>query len=113
MEIVNLLFGHSRGTYEIDRIFQDRFQTLLKSAGYDGYGVEDGDWYSKSFIVRLYRWGDDDALEVDLPNFECHQLDLKIKWYKCPLRDSYSNIPFTEEMMCSLEEILSYELKDR
>lgn len=113
MEIGNMLFGHSRGIYEIDRIFQDRFQTLLKSAGYDGYGVEDGDWHSKSFIVRPYWWGDDDAPEVDLPNFECPRLDLKIKWYKYPLRDSYSNIPFTEEMMCSLEEILSCELKDR
>lgn len=109
MEIGNILFGHSRGNYEVDRSFQLRFQYFLEKAGYDGYGVKEGNKQAKSFIVRPYWWGDDDAEEANLPNFECPELGLTIKWYKYPMRDAYSNIPFTEEIMSALEEILNRE----
>lgn len=32
---------------------------------------------------------------TEKPNFHYKPVDLKIKWYKYPFRDSYSNIPFT------------------
>lgn len=112
-ELGNLLFGHSRGNYQVDRKYQERFCEVLEKAGYDSYGCsESGDNLYPNFTVRPYWWGDDDAEEATLPNFECKELGLEIAWYKYPLRDSYSNIPFTDEVMESLERIVGIDTWD-
>lgn len=107
MEIGNMLFGHSRGRYPIDRgKYQDRFCEMLYYAGYDNYGCQDKDNVSSHFIVRPYWWGDGEDPDANLPNFECKELGLEIRWYKYALRDSYSNIPFTDELMEKLEDMV-------
>lgn len=106
-EIGNLVFGNSRGNYPIDREnFDDRFYKVLTKAGYDSYGCDESENVSPHFVVRPYYWGDDEE-EAEKPNFECKELGLEIKWYKYPLRDAYSNIPFTEEIMKKLEDFVN------
>lgn len=112
MEIGNLLWGHSRGRYPVDRDkFQYRFVELLKQIGYDNHGVEleEGEEgytgkINSNFIVRPYCW-DDDSPDCLLPNFECPKLKFTLSWYKYALRDSYSNKELTEELMQKLEEL--------
>ena len=118
MELGNMFFGNSRGEYEIDRSFQSRFCEVLHRLGVDDHGVanreEDmndmGGITTDSYIIRPYYWGDE-LEQAKLPNFEFPSLDLKIKWYKYPLRDSYSNRPFTEEIMEELEKFSEKESK--
>lgn len=108
MEIGNMVFGHSRGEYQVSRVYQDRFCILLYDLGYDSYGVENRSFKgnrTNRIVVRPYWWGDEDSIEATLPNFECKELGLELRWYKYPLRDSYSNIPFTAEIMRKLEKI--------
>ena len=94
MELGNLIFGHSRGTYAIERHpYSQIFYDFLTKNGFDAYGYhkEHGDVFENEvFIIRPYYWGDDEAL-MDLPNFEYKPDDIKINWYKYPLRDAYCN----------------------
>lgn len=104
MELGNMLFGNSRGEYPVDRAeYQDSFHEFLERINCDGYGFYDGpaDIENKrggitTDIVEInpYWWGDeDDYEECEKPNFWYKPLDIKVDWYKYPVRDSYSNIP--------------------
>ena len=73
MEMVNMIFGHSRGNVHIERMvgFESALSMLLEMAGYDSYGNygEDNPVH-KLFSVRPYYWGDCD----------CGWEDMGYKW---------------------------------
>ena len=96
MEIGNILFGNSRGTYKIDRQggYEDIFAEFLTSNNFDSYGYKKDNkertFENDVFIIRPYYWGDDEE-EAQLPNFVHKATNLEINWYKYPMRDAYSN----------------------
>lgn len=112
MELGNLLFGHSRGEYELDRgRFQDIFEKFLYRIGSDvyGYGPNDENPYeTKLFVLRPYYWGEDEEFG-NLPNFVYKPLGLEIRWYKYALRDAYCNQNITPQ---KLKEILMRCVKE-
>ena len=107
MELGNLMFGNSRGNYEIDREkYQDIFLEWLDAHGFDGYGLaadaqmaerftsegEDTRFENDVFVIRPYYWGEDARIAAK-PNFVYKPDGLEICWYKYPMRDAYSNVP--------------------
>ena len=98
MELGNLLFGHSRGEYQVDReTYQDMFGKFLEKINCDEYGCfqgNDGIFENEVFAIRPYYWGNDEE-EMAKPNFVYKPDNLEIRWYKYPLRDSYSNQELT------------------
>ncbi len=95
MELGNLLFGNSRGTYCVEprSEYQDAFCEFLFTNGFDGYGYhgdDADDFENDTFVVRPYYWGDDEKI-AELPNFVFKPTGLEISWYKYPMRDAYSN----------------------
>lgn len=92
--------------FEVDRKFQDRFCRMLRKMGYDYDGTPYKENPMQCFTVRPYWWGNEDAEEAELPNFEAPQIGLKLWWYKYPLRSSYCTMQFTEEVMNKLERIV-------
>ena len=117
MELGNIIFGYSRGRYEIDETFF-RFLELL---GCDNYGhfypkdsvrlspVKQNDRGGISFLnfeINPYWWGDsDDEEEVVKPNFiyKKNEKDVVIiRWYKYALRDAYSNIELTKDVILDM-----------
>ncbi len=97
MELGNMIFGNSRGEYEVDRGWQDIFITLLDELKMDYHGEE---YENDTFAVFPYYWGDcecpediehkPDCLAIK-PNFLYKPTGFEIKWYKYPFRDSYMN----------------------
>lgn len=115
MELGNLIFGNSRGTYHINRDWQSDFISFLRKCGLDSYGYAyDGDmdyngtntarggFENDIFRVTPYYWGDDEKIEEE-PNFIYKPTGYTISWYKYALRDSYSNKSITKK---SLDNIL-------
>lgn len=106
MELGNLMFGNSRGTYAIPRkSFSKIITPLFDDTYFDMYGYctnrkskyikknkQEGNEYFENdvFIIRPYYWGENESLMI-LPNFVYKPTNLEISWYKYPLRDSYSN----------------------
>ena len=103
LELGNLLFGHSRGEFELDR---DELQEImaegLEKCGCDEYGfLQDpalflwknsrGGITTSVFETRPYWWGDEFSAEADLPNFKFFEDGTEIRWYKYALRDSYAD----------------------
>ena len=78
------------------------FESFLERSGFDSYGhianekLKDANQNDKYgfendvFILRPYYWGDDDEL-YGLPNFVYKPTDVRITWYKYPLRGAMSN----------------------
>lgn len=101
MEIGNLLFGRSRGSFAVDRSLQDSFEweQLINMSDSDFYGhtsnkCKENDvsgYENEVFAIRPYWWGDDDALQAQMPNFLYKPTGFEIRWYKYPFRDSYMN----------------------
>ena len=62
MELGNIIFGNSRGSFHVDRNLQDGFYNHLESMGFDGYGNNPSkdDWVFENDIFRMqpYYWGD-------------------------------------------------------
>ena len=84
MELGNLMFGNSRGTYHVEprMEYQDAFCDFLYRNGWDGHVIRrdgsDGEYENDTFIIRAYYWGEDEAIA-------------ELSWYKYPMRDAYSN----------------------
>jgi hypothetical protein len=62
MELGNLLFGNSRGEYEVDRYLEEQFVRWMEKLGFDSYGNK-RDWawsfYENDvFRMQTYYWGD-------------------------------------------------------
>lgn len=110
IEIGNLLFGHSRGAYPLQRgALQDAFAQFLLMLNSDGYGYYEGGIpnlkangrggaENETFLVNPYYWGEDDD-EAEKPNFVFKPDGLEIRWYKYPMRDAYSNEEISLERM--------------
>ena len=118
MEIGNLLFGDSRGWYPVDRgKYQDLFSEFLTTADFNEYGFYNGSDKNHitarggdendTFVINPYYWGDHDE-EAEKPNFIYKPTGFKIKWYKYPLRDSYSNQCMDED---TFEDIINHCLE--
>ena len=102
MELGNILFGHSRGEFQIPRTegYQGVFGAFLERSGFGSYGevvnpklnpfrtVDDLGFENDTFIIRPYYWGDDEE-KMDLPNFVYKPKGIVISWYKYPFRDAY------------------------
>jgi hypothetical protein len=126
MELGNLIFGNSRGEYELPREeWQERFVEFLERIGCDYHGYadpnrkKDGGWInyrgglsSRKFDIYPYYWGEDDK-EAAKPNFIYHPTGLEIQWYKYPLRGSYSNQKITYEELCEILKDCEQSLKER
>ena len=96
MELGNMLFGNSRGTYQVEprADYEEIFRKFLYDNNFDSYGYKADNkervFENDVFIIRPYYWEDDEE-EVCKPNFVYKPTNLEIKWYKYPMRDAYSN----------------------
>ena len=122
-----MIFGNSRGTYAVPRTitrdgyeWEEMFCDFLERIGCDRRGhcektpptcerTEDGGLISETFEVHPYNW--DFFNTSSAPNFIYHPTGLEIRWYKYPLRDSYSNQELTynqlEDILRKCEESLA------
>lgn len=114
MELGNMLWGNSRGTFEISREYQYFFVACMEDLGFDSYGyyvAEEFDEYNKLspktmyddgvLMVNPYYWGEDEEF-IKMHNFIYRPMNLEIDWYKYPLRDSYSNQLLIKEQLIKL-----------
>ena len=117
IELGNLCFGNSRGTYSLNDVrdpMQNIWENFIERIDVDIYGYP-GE-HSKvimditpdrktvdndMFTIRPYYWGDDPDI-ADLPNFLFKPENVWIKWYKYALRDAYSNYDLTEEKFAEI-----------
>lgn len=113
MELGNMIFGNSRGEFEIPRHSGYEHELYRLFSVVQGVEYEKVDSYCEPFendIFSLfpYYWGDctcgineenDEEHKPDClllkPNFYYKPDGLRIEWYKYPLRDSYSNKKLT------------------
>ena len=116
MELGNMLFGNSRGEFPVPRT-EEFYAQLVRL--FDAYAAErNNSWReygvafeNEVFSVTPYYWGDctcgmeekdkpctDDCM-YNRPNFHYKTYDVQVQWYKYPLRDSYSNVPLTPELL--------------
>lgn len=65
MELGNLIFGNSRGEYEVDRDLQDQWCNRMEDLGFSFYGHREGseEWGFENDVFRMqpYYWGDCDC----------------------------------------------------
>lgn len=118
MELGNLLFGHSRGKYQVSRDnWENKFAELLDTYELEYHGCvankrlyrhsdtvlinDRGGIRTKKFEINPYYWGFDDT-EIYIPNFIYFPKDYHISWYKYPLRDAYTNQDITFEEFCEI-----------
>src|SRR4051812_7811864 len=100
MELGNMIFGNSRGEFEVPRqLFAMLFEPLWVRL--DGGFSEP--FENATFVVRPYYWGDcvcdgeghEPGCLAALPNFLHKPSGYEIRWYKYPFRDSYANRELT------------------
>lgn len=118
IELGNMIFGNSRGQYQVERGgFEEAFILFLQNNGFDTYGHyyvnssqkwvdldENISYENATFLMRPYYWGYNEEV-AKKPNFIYKPRNLEIQWYKYPLRDAYSNEKFTiQELKTILEE---------
>ncbi|MED3792473.1 hypothetical protein P4571_08450 [Niallia alba] len=124
MELGNMIFGNSRGSYPVDRSWQEAFVTKLYDMKFDGYGIPEEDarnykgefktmkselgsttyFENDTFIIMPYYWGEDDII-AEMPNFVHKPSGFTLSWYKYALRSSYMNKDITfEELMEIMED---------
>lgn len=109
--------------HPIDRGGQcgDIFLAWLQSNGFDDYGNwldtrlipyidETGRFENAVFALFPYYWGDDEALQ-SIPNFVYKPEDIRICWYKYPLREAYANRPLTEHALIDMLNVCSKSLE--
>jgi hypothetical protein len=126
MELGNAIFGNSRGSYPIEerggmeKLFIPLVNYVCLLVDHKDYwGGYIPEFKNDTFEIRGYYWGDCDCEEdhVDdcpcvLPNFVHKKTGLELSWYKYPFRDSYSNLPLTEELMSKIVEDCIESLKE-
>lgn len=99
-ELGNMMFGNSRGEFEIPRGWSRKFFKLTDACGCDSRGNYDFNdefnspywgFENDTFRIEPYYWGDDEEI-AERPNFLYKPENIKIDWYKHPFRDTWSNI---------------------
>ena len=130
-ELGNMLFGNYRGGYPVEprTDMEFEFGKLLSMLECDGYGIPKYSEKEKKYIyppntheittgfgnetfeIHPYYWGNDEKL-FDIPNFIYYPLNLELRWYKYPLRDSWSNIELTPEVMKNICEKCIESIKE-
>ena len=117
MELGNAIFGNSRGLYCVEprEEYQNAFCEFLDKNGFDMYGYRNNSnervFKNNIFTIRPYYWGDDEE-EANLPNFVYNPNNLKIKWYKYPMRDAYSNQDVDIETFKDILSVCAKSLKE-
>jgi len=113
MELGNVLFGHSRGEYPVERFtaIMEPLLEIVRSVAPDrdecslGYGVE---FENDVFEMHPYCWcGEEDCKQcgtMEQVNFRFKPDDVEITWYKYMLRDAYSNAQITPEIMRAIAD---------
>lgn len=110
IEIGNLIFGHSRGNYAVDRrMIEEEFKIFLERNCFNTYGFkydehqkqlpmyeDNASFKNETFEIRPYYWGDDETIQA-LPNFVYYPTNFTLSWYKYPLRDAYCSRLLTKE----------------
>jgi hypothetical protein len=116
MELGNMLFGHSRGEFPVNRhVFQEIFlKEFAYKVGCDSYGYfnngKDYGYENDVFKVMPYDWDAECTCSIDdefekwcesnyhkedcrllRPNFWYKPTNFTIMWYKYALRDAYMN----------------------
>lgn len=121
MELGNLMFGNSRGTYAVEprEDYQDAFFEFLNANGYDGHAVRVDDlvpdpycFENDVYIIRAYYWGEDEEIAA-LPNFVFKPLGLEISWYKYPMRDAYSNQDVPMDVFKAILKVCEFSMKSK
>lgn len=107
MELGNLVFGHSRGEYEIPRedAFEDPLFELLSLIG-DDSGIYGCYFENSVFEVRPYWWGDDCTCGKEEPKHEpsCDSVVKRDEWMRArmehasgpPNEDGLSLVDFSK-----------------
>ena len=110
MELGNVIFGNSRGEFEVPRYeFEDILLPLMEEVGVGlrGYDRDMDETYATFdndvFTIRPYYWGEDDKI-AQLSNFVYKPTNFQIQWYKYPLRDSYMNQDISVEQFKEIIE---------
>ena len=110
-ELVNLVFGNSRGEYRVPRHvgWGEEWCRLTDALGISERGE---DMETDVFWIMPYYWGDCDCpedAEEHLPdclavkdNFHYKPTGFGIQWYKYPFRDSYMNQKITLEQFSEI-----------
>lgn len=112
------------GEWELPRDeWQDSIASALERCGFDTYGrpcfeglkpyvLHDGTSGCDfgDFLVRAYYWGDNETL-FKLPNFEDRKRDIKIHWYKYPLRGNYCNQEMDFDGFCEMVDDFEQTVK--
>ena len=118
MELGNVIFGNSRGQFEVPRKeFEDILLPFMEQIGVGlrGYDKDPDDTYAtfdnEVFTIRPYYWGDDEEI-MELPNFVYKPTNFQIQWYKYPLRDSYMNQDITIEQFKQIIDDCKKSIKD-
>jgi len=117
MELGNLVYGNSRGKYSVPRTkelyieFVRLFDACepTRDNSWREYGIE---FENDVFEVMPYWWGEctcgldgkqhNNVCKLIKPNFYHKESGLQVSWYKYPLRDSYSNIELTKELLSTI-----------
>lgn len=87
MELGNMIFGNSRGNFEVNRDWVNIFSALMDKLNMEYHCSE---YENDTFIIFPYYWGEDEEIACK-PNFVYKPTGFKIDWYKYPFRDSYMN----------------------
>ena len=90
MELGNMCFGNSRGSYSVDRELQEGFYSFLEVMGFDGHGYKNGhdEWVFENDVFRVqpYYWGDcqcgfegraEEWHEANPHGDDCYQTELR------------------------------------
>lgn len=97
MELGNMVFGHSRGEFEVPRHegFEEELHRLFYACDPDwdrnDYST---DFENDTFMVHRYCWCGQETCpfcNCEKPNFLYKPTGFELSWYKYPLRDSYAS----------------------
>ncbi|GAB6429189.1 hypothetical protein bcgnr5372_41110 [Bacillus luti] len=133
MELGNWAFGNSRGSFPVNRDWQNMFCEHLYDMGFDSYGVIDSKhehlekyvvkiegtineptakFENNTFVIMPYYWGDDDEICM-LPNFIYKPTGFELSWYKYALRDSYMNHNISYQELDGLLKLCKQSLEKK
>ena len=102
-----MLFGTSRGPHPVTRHkgWEEILYTLIYKLDSDGTIIE---YSNDTFSIKPYDWntcncyGDECKCEVGEPNFLYKPIGFEMRWYKYPLRGSYTNLIISKRTFKSI-----------